>query len=61
MDSENSGAGRAFNAFNRLMDMADKTDILQRWSAFQRALGRPERELTWYNCVRELDLDKLTR
>ena len=43
------------------MDTADKTDILWRWSAFQRALGRPEHELTWHNCVRELDLDRLTR
>ena len=43
------------------MDVADKTDILRRWSVFQRALGRPEHELTWHNCVRELDLDKRTR
>jgi hypothetical protein len=43
------------------MDVADKADILRRWSAFQRALGRPEHELTWRNCVRELDLDKRTR
>ena len=43
------------------MDAADKADILRRWSAFQRVLGRPEHELTWHNCVRELDLDKRTR
>jgi len=43
------------------MDAADKADILRRWSAFQRILGRPEHELTWHNCVRELDLDKRTR
>ena len=44
-----------------VMDAADKADILRRWSAFQRILGRPEHELTWRNCVRELDLDKRTR
>jgi hypothetical protein len=43
------------------MDAADKADILRRWSAFQRVLGRPEHELTWRNCMRELDLDKRTR
>jgi hypothetical protein len=25
------------------MDAADKADILRRWSAFQRVLGRPDR------------------
>ena len=43
------------------MRPTDKADIVRRWSAFQRILGRPEHELTWRNCMRELDLDKRTR
>jgi hypothetical protein len=40
---------------------ASEAEIFQRWASFQRALDRPEPEITWHNCKTELDLDKRTR